>query len=74
MLVKMGVSFPKLAKIKANETVVFAWISYKSRAHRDKVNSKVMKDPRLSGMDPSALPFNLQKMSYGGFKVLVYGK
>jgi uncharacterized protein YbaA (DUF1428 family) len=66
----MGTPFPRLAKIKAGETVVFSYIVFKSRAHRDKVNAKVMKDPRLD-MDPKAMPFNVKRMSYGGFKVMV---
>ena len=70
---KMGVSFPKLAKTKPGETVVFAWIVYKSRAHRDKVNAKVMKDPRLKGMEGQEMPFDCKRMSYGGFEVIVEG-
>jgi uncharacterized protein YbaA (DUF1428 family) len=59
-------------KLKPNETVVFSWISYKSRAHRDRVNAKVMKDPRLAKMmDPKAMPFDAKRMIYGGFKTLV---
>ena len=68
--VKMGLPFPKLAKTKPGETVVFSYIVYKSRAHRDKVNAKVMKDPRLK-MDGSEMPFDMKRMSYGGFKVFV---
>ena len=65
-------SFPRSVKLKPNETVVFAFIVYKSRAHRDKVNAKVMKDPRLkSMMDPKAMPFDAKRMIYGGFKVFV---
>ena len=57
---------------KPGETVVFAWVVYKSRAHRDRVNAKVMKDKRLAGsMDPKAMPFDVKRMIYGGFKVLV---
>ena len=53
-------------------TVVFAWIVFKSRAHRDRVNAKVMKDPRLANMcDPKSMPFDVKRMVYGGFKVLV---
>jgi uncharacterized protein YbaA (DUF1428 family) len=64
--------FPKMAKAKAGETVVFSWIVYKSRAHRDKVNKKVMADPRLQGMmDPKNTPFDVKKMAYGGFEVIV---
>jgi uncharacterized protein YbaA (DUF1428 family) len=68
--VKMGVSFTRTMKLKPTETVVFAWIVYKSRAHRDKVNAKVMKDPRMAKM-PDPMPFDLKRMAYGGFKVLV---
>ena len=67
-------SFPQSVKLKAGETVVFAYIVYKSRAHRDRVNAKVMKDPRLANMmDPKALPFDGKRMFWGGFKVLVEG-
>ena len=72
--VKMGkwTSFPRLMKLKAGETVVFAYIVFKSRAHRDKVNAKVMKDPRLASMmDAKSMPFDVKRMAYGGFKVLV---
>jgi uncharacterized protein YbaA (DUF1428 family) len=70
--VKMGVPFPRQAKAKANETVVFAYIVFKSRAHRDRVNAKVMKDPRIKDMgDPKNMPFDVKRMAYGGFKVLV---
>ena len=69
---KFGITFPKLSKVKPGETVVFAWILYKSRAHRDRVNAKVMKDPRLAAMtDPKGMPFDLKRMAYGGFKVFV---
>jgi uncharacterized protein YbaA (DUF1428 family) len=65
-------SFPQSVKLKAGETVVFAYIVYKSRAHRDRVNAKVMKDPRLANMmDPKAMPFDGKRMFWGGFKVLV---
>ena len=63
-------SFPSLVKPKTGETVVFSWIVYKSRAHRDRVNAKVMKDKRLN-LDPKAMPFDVKRMSYGGFTVLV---
>jgi uncharacterized protein YbaA (DUF1428 family) len=65
------ISFPKLAKLKAGETVVFSFIIYKSRAHRDKVNAKVMKDPRITGMDMTKMPFDVKRMTYGGFKTLL---
>jgi uncharacterized protein YbaA (DUF1428 family) len=70
--VKFGVPFPKLAKLKGNETVVFAWIVYKSRAHRDKVNALVMKDPRIvKMMEGMKAPFDMKRMAYGGFDVIV---
>ncbi|MGH9791203.1 MAG: DUF1428 domain-containing protein [Candidatus Acidiferrales bacterium] len=70
---KWGVAFPRAAKVKGGETVVFSWIVYKSRAHRDRVNAKVMKDPRITGMmaDGEAMPFEVKRMVYGGFKVIV---
>ena len=68
------VSFLKPSKAKPDETVIFAWVVFKSRAHRDKVNEKVMKDPRLAAMmDPKAMPFDFKKMIYGGFNVIVDG-
>ena len=70
--VKFGVPFPRCAKVKKGETVVFSWIVYKSRAHRDRVNAKVMKDPRLASMmDPKAMPFDGKRMFWGGFKTMV---
>jgi uncharacterized protein YbaA (DUF1428 family) len=72
--VKVGkwTSFPRSVKLKRGETVVFAWIVYKSRAHRDRVLAKVMKDPRLADMmDPKAMPFDGKRMIYGGFTTLV---
>ncbi len=70
--VKMATKFPKMARAKPGETVVFSWIVYKSRAHRDRVNKKVMKDPRLAKMmDPKTMPFDVKRMAYGGFKVFV---
>ena len=70
--VKFGVPFPRLVKAKPGETVVFAWIVFKSRAHRDRVNSKVMKDQRITAMcDPKSMPFDVKRMAWGGFKILV---
>jgi uncharacterized protein YbaA (DUF1428 family) len=72
--VKVGklTSFPRSVKLKRGETVVFGWIVFKSRAHRDRVNAKVMKDPRLAKMmDPESMPFDTKRMFYGGFKQLV---
>jgi uncharacterized protein YbaA (DUF1428 family) len=66
--------FPTVIKPKKGETVVFSWITYKSRKHRDAVNAKVMKDPRLCNMmDPKDMPFDCKRMAYGGFKTLVQG-
>jgi uncharacterized protein YbaA (DUF1428 family) len=65
-------SFPQSVKLKRGETVVFSWIVYKSRAHRDSVNKKVMKDPRIAPMmDVKALPFDGKRMFWGGFKVML---
>lgn len=70
--VKMGVPFTKVAKVKPGETVVFSWIVYKSRADRDRINRKVMKDPRLANtMDPKTMPFDMKRMAYGGFRVMI---
>ena len=64
--------FPRLAKTKPGETVVIAWIVFKSRAHRDRVNAKVIADPRLAGMmEGKEMPFNCKRMAYGGFQTLV---
>ena len=72
LAVKMGLPFPRLAKLKPGETVVFSWIVYKSRSHRDRVNAKVMKDPRLAKMmTPEVVPFDVKRIIYGGFKTLV---
>ena len=65
-------SFPRSVKLKPGETVVLAYVVYKSRAHRDRVNAKVMKDPRLASMmDMKALPFDARRMFWGGFKAIV---
>ncbi len=69
--VKPGVTFPRQLRLKAGETVLFSWIVFASKAHRDRVNAKVMKDERLAGMDPKKMPFDCGRMVYGGFKVLV---
>jgi uncharacterized protein YbaA (DUF1428 family) len=71
--VKMGVPFPRLLRLKPGETVMFSWIVFKSRAHRDRVNAKVMKDPRIANVPMSSMPFDVKRMLYGGFKVLVNG-
>jgi uncharacterized protein YbaA (DUF1428 family) len=65
-------SFPQSVKLKPGEVVWFSWIVYKSRKHRDAVNAKVMKDPRLAKMmDPKAMPFDGKRMIFGGFRVMV---
>ena len=65
-------SFPQSVQLKDDETVVFAWIVYNSREHRDSVNAKVMEDPRMKDMmDPKKLPFDGTRMFWGGFKGLV---
>ena len=72
--VKVGklTSFPRSVKLKPGETVVFSWIVYKSRAHRDRVNAKVMKDPRSADMmDLKSMPFDGKRLIYGGFKILI---
>jgi uncharacterized protein YbaA (DUF1428 family) len=72
--VKVGklTSFPRSVKLKPSETVVFSWIVYKSRKDRDRVNAKVMKDPRLAKMmDIKDIPFDAKRIIYGGFKVVV---
>ena len=72
--VKVGryTSFPQSVKLKPDETVVFSWIVYKSRAQRDRINAKVMKDPRLADMmDAKTMPFDGKRMIIGGFKLLV---
>jgi len=71
--VKVGklTSFPRSVKLKPSETVVFSWITFKSRAHRDRVNAKVIKDKRIAGMDPKDMPFDGKRMIYGGFKIIV---
>ena len=72
LAVPFGLPFPKQMKLKPGETVVFSYIVYKSRAHRDRVNAKVMADPRLKdACDPKAMPFDVKRMVYGGFKVVV---
>lgn len=64
-------SFPQAVKLKADEVVIFSWILFKSRAHRDKVNTLAMNDPRLAGMGPDTMPFDGKRMFWGGFKPIV---
>ena len=70
--VKFGLPFPKGIKAKPGETVVFSYIVYPSRAHRDRANAKIMKDPRILNLcDPNNMPFDCARMLYGGFKAVV---
>jgi uncharacterized protein YbaA (DUF1428 family) len=70
--VKWGIPFPRTLKLKPGETVIFAWVVFKSRAHRDRVNAKVMKDKRLADfMEESSMVFDAKRMVYGGFDILV---
>lgn len=70
--VPFGLPFPKMVKPKKGETIMFSWIVYKSKAHRNKVNAAVMKDPRMAAMmNPKNPPFDCKRMAYGGFKILV---
>ena len=65
--VKGMVSFPKLAKLKPGETVVFSWVVYRTKAHRDRVNAKIMKDPRIMRMmESEGMPFDVRRMASGG--------
>lgn len=64
-------SFPQSVKLKDGEVVVFAWIVYKSRKDRDRINKKAMNDPRLASMDPKSMPFDGKRMFWGGFKKMV---
>ena len=67
---KWGTPFPRMMKLKPNETVVFSYVVFKSRAHRDRVNAKVIRDmENMGGM--KEMPFDAKRMVYGGFKVLV---
>jgi uncharacterized protein YbaA (DUF1428 family) len=70
---KMGQGFRRLAKLKRGETVAFSWIVYRSKAERDRINAKVLKDPSMN--DPQmmkAMPFDVKRMAFGGFKTLVW--
>ncbi len=69
--VKFGLPFPKLTKLKKGEVVAFAWIVYKSKAHRNKVMDLVMKDPRTNPSTMPEMPFDMDRITYGGFSVVV---
>ena len=64
-------SFPRSVKLKDSETVIFAWILYRSKAQRDRINAKVMKDQRILDMGPENMPFDGKRMIYGGFRTIV---
>jgi uncharacterized protein YbaA (DUF1428 family) len=65
-------SFPQSVQLKDDETVVFAWILFESREHRDRVNAEVMEDPRIKDMmDPASMPFDGKRMFWGGFRTVV---
>ncbi len=66
-----GIKFPRTVKAKPSETVVFSYIVFKDRKHRDMVNAKVMKDPFMKDAQPEQMPFDMKRMVYGGFRVLV---
>jgi uncharacterized protein YbaA (DUF1428 family) len=70
--VKWGMPFTRFARLKRGETVVFSFIVYRSRRQRDRVNARVMKDPRLNGPEMQQMPFDMKRFGYGGFKTLVW--
>lgn len=72
--VEWGLTFPRMCKLKKDETVVFAFIVYKSKAHRNKVNAAVMKDKAMAKFHDVKMPFDMKRFVYGGFKVLVHAK
>ncbi|MCA9292243.1 MAG: DUF1428 domain-containing protein [Phycisphaerales bacterium] len=70
--VSFGLPFPKLMKTKADEVIIFSWIVYETKAHRNRVGKLVMKDPRMAAMcDPNNMPFDMKRMAWGGFKTIV---
>jgi uncharacterized protein YbaA (DUF1428 family) len=69
---KWGMPFTRLAKLKRGETVVFSYIVYKSRKHRDRVNAKVMKDQRVNAPEMQKMSFDMKRFAYGGFKTLIW--
>lgn len=71
MKIPFGVPFTKLTKAKPGELVIFSWIVYKSKSHRNSVNKKVMSDERMKNFDPAQMPFDAKKMSWGGFETIV---
>jgi len=71
MNVPMGIPYPQLVKPKKGEVIIFAFITYKSRRHRDAVNKKVMRDDRIHCDDMKKMPFDVSRMSWGGFTSIV---
>ncbi len=71
--VEWGWTFPRMCKLKPGETVIFAFIVYKSKGHRNQINAKVMKDPRMK-MEGNKVPFDMKRFAMGGFKVLIRAK
>lgn len=69
---KWGLPFPRMMKLKPGETVIFSYIVFKSRAHRDRVNAKVMKEMAGDGTSKD-MPFDVKRMAYGGFNAVVGG-
>jgi uncharacterized protein YbaA (DUF1428 family) len=69
-----GLAFSRAIRTAPGETVVFSWIAYRSRAHRDRVNARVMKDPRIAASMSGPLPFDVERMLYGGFQAIVEGR
>ncbi len=67
----LKVPFPRLARCRPSETVVFAWIVFRSRARRDRVNAQAMKDRRFVRVDPKSMPLDAKRMAHGGFRVLI---
>ncbi len=66
-----ALAFPKMAKAKKGETILFSWIMYKNKAHRNAVNAKVMKDKRITAYNDQPMPFDMKRMAYGGFVTIV---
>jgi uncharacterized protein YbaA (DUF1428 family) len=67
----IGTPFRDMVQTKRGETIIFAWVFYRSKAHRDRVNAKVMSDPRLKDMGPDMVPFDVSRMAYAGFTTVV---
>ena len=66
-----GIGFPKQLKLRKDETLIFAYIVFRSRAHRDRVNRKAMSDPRLAAFATQKMPFDVDRMLYAGFSTIV---